>query len=100
MKLDRQQENLLMFFETCMVDHVGNVSGEHMNEADFKQARQWTKDSFLEFRRYKMAQIRQKSATTSRATTHWVTLGDEAWTLAHKARRERSDRMQAAKEQT
>ena len=74
--MTREECNLLLFLETRIVDHRGLVEGNCMNKEDFETTRTWTDTAFVKF-----------SKSTLR-----VQFSDEAWTTAHKLRRERGER--------
>ena len=86
--LTREQLSLLLFLECRATDHGGLVETPHMNESDIEQAAKWTADGFLAFGRLTSASIR-----SLHGSTHWVTLSDEAWRLAHEERKARHARI-------
>ena len=47
--MTRDQKRLLLYLETCAVDHSGLVVPAHMNGADFAQANEWDDLGFLAF---------------------------------------------------
>ena len=84
--MTKDETNLIMFLETQIVDHAGLVFGASMNAADFKIAKRWTKEGFIEFSRIPMREIRSER-------THRVQFSPEAWDLAHASRRARGQRL-------
>lgn len=88
--LNRTEQSLLLFLETQLVDHRGDVAGIHMNKEDFDIAKQWSKEGFVSFVRKKMSRIRQTVGPESR--THEVRFSARAWDIVHRLRRERAER--------
>ena len=81
------ERSLLLYLEACAVDSVGKINGSKMNNEDFTIAARWNNGGFISFGR-----IPHHDAARTGAT-HWVRLSDDAWELAHKERRSRSERM-------
>ncbi len=88
--MTREERNLLLFLETQLVDHNGQVAGECMNENDFVIARDWTATTFVKLSRIPFDDMPRRTGSTPR--THRVQFSDEAWRTAHKLRRERGER--------
>lgn len=88
MDLTKDQRTLLLYLETCAVDHAGRVNGQHMNDDDFKQAAEWDRDGFVRFGRVASECITDHGG-------HWVEFTDESWAAAHAERRARADRIRA-----
>ena len=97
--MSKDQQSLLMYFETCLVDHYGRLEGQRMNSLDIKIAEAFNKNGLIKFGRLSMEAI-QRLRGDPRGTiyTHYVRFTDKAWELAHKFRRERSERMLAKNE--
>jgi hypothetical protein len=89
MSLNKTEQNLLMFLETCIVDKFGKVASAHMNSEDFDITEDWTQTGFIKFSRLPFADIDKNKAFPN---THVVKFSSEAWTLAHQFRRERGER--------
>ena len=87
--MNHDEENLLLYFETCLVDNRGKVTGRRMNEIDFDIAKKWKKDGFIEFERIPFHDIDKTKAIPN---THTVRFSDKAWGIAFKLRRERAER--------
>ena len=85
MDLSKDQRTLLLYLETCVVDHAGRVNGQHMNDGDFAQAAQWDREGFVGFGRVASECVNQYGA-------HWVEFTDESWAAAHAERRARAER--------
>src|SRR6266496_3112871 len=85
--LTLQQISLLLYLETRAVDHGGAVASPQMNAEDFAQANQWNQEGFIEFGRIRASDF------DPRRGSHWIRLSDDAWDVAHQARKERADRM-------
>lgn len=84
--MTRDQISLLLYLETCAVDHAGRVNMARMNADDFRQAEEWAKAWFIQFGRIASKHINRDGA-------RWVTLSDEAWKQAHEHRKARAARM-------
>lgn len=89
--MNKDERSLLLFFETCAVDHRGKVDARHMNDADLKIAETWNKSKFVQFGRIKFKDITPSVGVSK--LTHWCLLSDEAWKLAHEERVARAKRM-------
>ena len=87
---DKDHASLLMYFETCVVDHGGLVDGRRMNADDFATAKLWCESGFTEFRRLKMSAVRHYA--TCGHFNHRVILSDAAMAEAHNQRRLRAKR--------
>ncbi len=68
------QQRLLIFAETCIVDHRGQMMRECMNDEDRLQLEAWDDEGLVT---YAGLQVR---------------FSDRAWKLAHQYRRERAER--------
>ena len=91
--MTREQQNLIMYLETCLVDHGGKVESIRMNGEDYAQVELWKAEGLIRFGRL-FAREAHKQGRTYKAT-HWVLFSDEAWTHAHRLRRERAGRLAA-----
>src|SRR3972149_3347597 len=76
----------LLYYETRAVDYGGRVDVRRMNQVDIEIAKRWNAEGFIRFGR-----IAARHITTD--GTHWCILSEEAWTLAHKERRARQERL-------
>ena len=98
-KFTKDERSLLLFFETRLVDYSGRVASIHMNEEDIKIAKKFVEENLIQFGRLKFAVVESfRGQGLTQRHTHWVRFSDAAWKIAHKLRRERSDRMIAAEE--
>jgi len=88
--MNRDERSLLLYFESCLVNHRGMLEARRMNETDFRIAKEWTARGFVQFQRRPARDI--VGSTTVR--THEVHLSEEAWELAHIERRRRAERNQ------
>jgi len=79
--LTRDEKSLLLYFETCAVDNLGNVDSRRMNETDFEIAEKWNKSEFIELN------------LDQEVCANWVVLSEEAWEVVSKLRREKAERM-------
>lgn len=83
--LSRDKQSLLLYLETRTVDYFGRVDTSRMNAIDFEIAAAWAGEGFIQFGRI-------RSSDHNDQGTHWVTLSEEARTLAHALRTERAAR--------
>jgi len=86
MNLNKTERSLLLFFETCAVDHGGLVGAKHMNSEDRAYAKIWNSAGYVRFGRV-------VSRECSLYSAYWCSLSDEAWDDAHAERRARAKRM-------
>lgn len=84
--MTRDEISLLLYLESCAVDQGGLIGAEHMNTADFKIAKQWSEDGFLNFGR-----VYSKDAFNL-GKSHYCELTDEAHELAAQARKAKAVR--------
>jgi len=85
-ELSRDEKSLLLYLETCVVDHAGAVDGRKMNQGDFEIVEKWNEVGFIKFGRICFKDISENRA-------NWVFLSEPAWELAHKERRAKAGRM-------
>jgi len=79
------EKRLLLYFETCAVDHGGKVDIKRMNKEDIDIALKWNKEGFVKFGRIRFHSIRERY--------HWCELSEEAWELAQAERRAKCKRI-------
>ena len=91
MEMNRDQQSLLVYLETCLVDYGGKCESRRMNEDDFKQIALWKDCNLVRFGRLFAREVVDQTRT--RLSTHWVLFSEEAWSLAHRWRRERAERL-------
>lgn len=84
--MSRDERSLLLFLETRAVDYSGRVNIQHMNPDDLNMAKKWNDSGFIEYGRIVFKHINKDG-------NNWVILSDEAWRLAHEARKDRAKRM-------
>lgn len=89
--MTKDDRSLLLYLETCAVDHGGSVATVHMNDEDFAIARHWNSEGFVEFGRIRESDFISRDSPISNRT-HWCRLSDVAWEMAHRFRRERAER--------
>ena len=94
-KFTKDEKTLLLYFETCLVDAYGRAETRYMNKEDIEIAKKLTEAGLIEFGRLSMKAIEKlrRLHGYGKVYTHWVRFSDKAWELAHKWRKERSDRM-------
>lgn len=83
--MDKHELSLLLYLETCAVDHGGKVDSRYMNAADFSIVEGWKKSGYVSFGRICYKDITNRS--------HWVELSEAAWNSAHAERKERYKRI-------
>lgn len=90
--MTKDERSLLLFFEVACVDQSGGLNTQHMTADDMEIAKRWDSEGFIGFGRINSAIV--FNGDRPKTATHWITLSDEAWELAHKERRARSNRIQ------
>lgn len=85
--MNRKQENLLMYLETCLVDHRGRVAGCKLNADDHDQIDKWIEDGLVRFGR-----LPSQEGDRRFGNTHWVRFRDDAWGIVAQARKDRAGR--------
>lgn len=86
--LNRVEQNLLMYLESCAVDKAGLFATARLNSAEFQILDRWEADGYARYGRVAFRCIQRGPAPS----THWFELSEEAWLDAHRSRRERADR--------
>lgn len=86
MKLSKNEKSLLMYLESRLVDHYGRVDMQRVNEDERKIIEKWSDGGFIKFGRIALKDAKRDGAC-------WVQFTDQAWTVAHFARREMADRL-------
>lgn len=99
MSLTKDEANILLYLETCLVDHRGFLQPVRMNSIDWTIMERWKKDKLIDFGRRAYKNITKYPAGAGGARTHWVQFTDKAWTLAYRYRRERAERHTATLEE-
>lgn len=90
----RDERNLILYFETCLVDAYGRAEGHHMNKEDIAIAKHLKALNLIQFGRLRMKAIQKlRGDPNGSIFTHYVRFSDKMWTFAHRLRRERSERM-------
>lgn len=85
--LTKAELSLLLFFETCAVDHGGLVSLAHMNQDDLALAKLWNASGFVAFGRVASDYLDDVRVTA------WCKLSPAAWDVVHAERRARAARL-------
>jgi hypothetical protein len=86
------ESSLLLYLETCAVDHAGAVVAMRMNAEELALARRWAAEGFIEFGRIRSDSIKP-GGPHNPAPTMWVHLSDEAMEEAHAFRAARARRL-------
>lgn len=86
--MTKNEKALLLYLETCAVDHGGLVLTQRMSIEDSEAAKKWSESGFIKFGR-----LASDCLPRPNGATHWCQLSDNAWELAHAERRERYARI-------
>ena len=90
--LTKSEKSTLLYLESCMVDGKGKAMWDKMNDEDTENIIDFIRDDLMTVQNprpsYHIASIFPSNQYMQ--ITHF---SDEAWSLAHQVRRERSDRM-------
>jgi hypothetical protein len=88
----KNEQSILIYLETCLVDGRGRVDGRRMNDTDLRIIRKWMVDGYIRFGRlpFKCIDALHKMGIIA---SHWVRLTDVAVRDAHTIRMERANRM-------
>ena len=90
----KREQSTLIYLETCLVDAYGRVEGRRMNGEDMKHIKKFKEMELIKFGRLKMKAIQKlRGDPRGHIYTHWVRFSGTAWKLAHRWRKERSDRI-------
>ena len=88
--MSKTELSLLLFLETCAVDHAGRIRTDSMNDDDRKIAERWNATGYVSYGRVCYADaVRGENA--------WCRLSATAFEDAHSERRARAERMWASK---
>jgi hypothetical protein len=91
--MTKDERNLLLYFEDCMVNQMGCVQPSRMNDTDLDIAKGWHDDKFISFVRCPFAFIKKdNTGRVGGSYTHLVLLSNDAWKIAHILREERGNR--------
>lgn len=82
--------SLILFFETALVEFGGTLNATHINREDFELANEMEKEKLITLKRLPFEYV---NGDNPRKCTHRVTFSDIAWTIAHKERRDRAERL-------
>ena len=78
--------SLLLYLESCAVDHFGRIDLRKMNNVDQDIVREWGSEGFVAFGRIQWADVTPDGGC-------WCTLSEAAFTAAGILRKERAQRM-------
>lgn len=92
MSLTKDEANIILYLETCLVDNRGYIQPARMNDTDWDIMNEWKRKGLIDFGRRLYKDITKYPTGAGGAKTHWVKFSNEAWQLAHKHRRERAER--------
>ena len=83
--MSKDERSLLLYLETCAVDHAGLVDIRHMNSDDIELANKWSDSGFIKFGRVAFHDI-------NKGYSHWCQLSVDAWSLVNAERFARAAR--------
>ncbi len=86
-EMTKQEKSLLVYLEVCLVDSTGKINGVNIDNQDIDILKRWSKLGFIDYGRIHSSHIHDRYTCT------WCTFSNEAWKLAHKERKLRSNRM-------
>jgi hypothetical protein len=89
--LTKDERSVILYAETCLVDSYGKMAQIRMNKEDLAALDRFKEEGLLDYGRLSAKEIMNVHNIIH--GTHWVRFTEEAWTLAHKLRRERAARM-------
>jgi len=92
--ITRDQRSILLYVETCAVDHGGLLEGIRMNADDHTAMAQLQHAGILKHGRVPGRLL----GTFQRNVTHWCDLTDAGWELAHQLRRACARKVSAARD--
>lgn len=84
----KDDKSMLLYAETCVVDHGGLLEGQRMNGADLKALLKFEHDGLARSGRIPAALLGEYKGT--RKPTHWIKLTPFGWAVAHELRRWRA----------
>ena len=86
------EKSILLYLETCLVDRNGRCEAIRMNKEDFDAIDKLKEEGLIKFGRIPSSEIKKLQKVYRLQATHWVRFNDEAWSIAGKLRKERSER--------
>lgn len=89
MELTREERSILLYVETRAVDYGGLLDAVHMNNDDIEILKRWDEKGFVRFGRLVLENVKN---TRTSCQCYWCDLSDEAWTVAHRERKNRAMR--------
>ncbi len=81
-----ERTRLLLYLESCAVDHGGLVDVTKLTDPDMFQAIAWNEGGLIGFGRVKLTE------PPDGIPTHWVELSERCWAMAHRLRKETAER--------
>ena len=87
--LTREEESLLLYLETCIVDQSGKMDSRKINDVDQMILDYWCGNDFVSVGRMPGSWIMMYNYPQY---SHWVTLSNDALRLAHECRTARAKR--------
>lgn len=87
-ELTRDQQSIILYVEARCVDHDGLLRGAQLNADDHVNLQAFQESGHLTYGRVPAAMLSKLDGTT-----HWATLTDRGWALAHELRKGRADRI-------
>ena len=90
--MDRIEASLLVYLETCATDTGGLIDPSRINGQERAIIKRWDAEGFITYNR-----VASKYTRGGRTPPTAVQLSEEAWTVAHKERRARFERINTAR---
>ena len=84
--MTKDEISLILYLETRIVDRIGRVDMEQINDVDLEIINKWKSEGLIQFGRIKIKDHNSDG-------THWVDFSEKAWDLAHSQRQARGKRM-------
>lgn len=84
--LSREEQSLLLYLETCVVDNSCFIDTRYINEEDLEILKKFQDNDLIKFGRYSKKDV----VTEMYSLGYWVYLSNEAFALAHQLRKERA----------
>jgi hypothetical protein len=86
--MTKDERSMLLYAESCAVDGSGLLVGQRMNAADMEALKKFKAAGLLDYGRIPARLI--TAGVRGITDTHWVTLTESGWNLAHLLRRKRA----------
>jgi hypothetical protein len=94
-ELTKEERSLLLYLESCLVDHHGYINAQRINIDDRATLKAWDEAGYVHYGRLPMwvIQDRYRQSKHTEHESHYVRFSEAAWQDAHRERRQRSERL-------